>query len=100
MNTLKNKVALITGSARGLGKAFAERYAALGADIVINYLRDKASADEVLSNIKAMGAREIAVQADVSKVADLEMLFTEAKKEFGKIYNVVANAGIDLVETP
>jgi len=100
MNTLKNKVALITGSARGLGKAIAERYAALGADIVINYSRDKASADEVLSNIKAMGVRVIAVQADVSKVTDLERLFTEAKKEFGKIDIVVANAGIELVETP
>ncbi len=51
---LKNKVALITGSARGLGKAIAERYAALGADIVINYSRDKASAEEVVNNIKAL----------------------------------------------
>src|SRR5882757_5740606 len=100
MNSLKNKTALITGSARGLGKAIAERYAALGADIVINYSRDKASADEVVSNIKAMGARVIAVQADVSKVADIERLFNEAKKEFGKIDIVVANAGIEMVETP
>src|SRR6201996_3182735 len=100
MNTLKNKVALITGSVRGLGKAIAERYAALGADIVINYSRDKASADEVVSNIKAMGVKVIAVQADVSKVADIERLFDEAKKAFGKIDIVVANAGIELVETP
>lgn len=99
MNSLKNKVALITGSARGLGKAIAERYAALGADIVINYSRDKASADEVLSNIKAMGVSVIAVQADVSKVADLERLFETAKQAFGKIDIVVANAGIELVET-
>ena len=99
MNSLKNKVALITGSARGLGKAIAERYAALGADIVINYSRDKASADEVVSNIKAMGVRVISVQADVSKVADIARLFEEAKKEFGKIDIVVANAGIELVET-
>src|SRR6201996_5993840 len=98
MNTLKNKVALITGSARGLGKAIAERYAAMGADIVINYSRDKASADEVVSNIKAMGARVIAVQADVSKVAEIARLFDEAKKAFGKIDIVVANAGIELVE--
>ena len=54
MNSLKNKVALITGSARGLGKAIAERYAALGANIVINYSRDKASAEEVVNNIAAM----------------------------------------------
>jgi 3-oxoacyl-[acyl-carrier protein] reductase len=100
MNSLKDKVALITGSARGLGKAIAERYAALGADIVINYSRDKNAADEVVNSIKAMGVQVIAVQADVSKVADLERLFSEAKNTFGKIDIVVANAGIELVETP
>ena len=100
MNSLKNKVALVTGSARGLGKAIAERFAALGADIVINYSKDKSSADEVVSNIKAMGIKVIAVQADVSKVADIQRLFSEAKKVFGKIDIVVANAGIELVETP
>lgn len=100
MKNLKNKVALITGSARGLGKAIAERYAALGADIVINYSRDKASADEVLSNVLAMGVKAIAIKADVSKVADLEYLFNEAKKAFGKIDIVVANAGIEMVEVP
>jgi 3-oxoacyl-[acyl-carrier protein] reductase len=100
MNTLNNKVAVITGSARGLGKAIAERYAALGAAVVINYSRDKASADEVVSNITAMGARVIAVQADVSKVAEIEKLFAAAKEAFGKIDIVVANAGIEMVETP
>ncbi|MES3018784.1 MAG: SDR family oxidoreductase [Bacteroidota bacterium] len=100
MTNLTNKVALITGSARGLGKAIAERYAALGADIIINYSRDKASADEVVSNIRAMGVRVISVQADVSKVADVQRLFAEAINTFGKIDIVVANAGIELVETP
>ena len=100
MNTLQNKTALITGSARGLGKAIAERYAALGANIVINYSKDKTSADEVVSNITAMGAKVIAIQADVSKVAEIEWLFDEAKKAFGKIDIVVANAGIEMVETP
>ncbi|SFO28940.1 3-oxoacyl-[acyl-carrier protein] reductase [Chitinophaga sp. YR627] len=100
MNSLKNKVAIVTGSARGLGKAIAERYAALGADIVVNYSRDKASADEVVGNIKAMGGRVIAVQADVSKVGDIGRLFSEAKAAFGKVDIVVANAGIELVETP
>ena len=100
MNTLKNKVALITGSARGLGKAIAERYAALGADIVLNYSRDKASAEEVESNIKAMGVKVISVQADVSKVSDIKRLFAEAKNAFGRIDIIVANAGIEMVETP
>ena len=100
MYTLQNKTALITGSARGLGKAIAERYAALGANIVINYSKDKTSADEVVSNITAMGVKVIAVQADVSKVVDIERLFDEAIKAFGKIDIVVANAGIEMVETP
>lgn len=100
MNSLKNKVALITGSVRGLGKAIAERYAALGAAIVLNYSKDAAAAEEVEKNIKAMGPRVIAVQADISKVADIKKLFDEAKKAFGKIDIVVANAGIEMVETP
>lgn len=100
MKTLNEKVAVITGSARGLGKAIAERYASLGANIVINYSRDKASADEVMRNVTAMGVKAIAVQADVSKVADIERLFAEARSAFGKIDIVVANAGIEMVETP
>ncbi len=100
MNTLKNKTALITGSGRGLGKAIAERYAALGADLILNYSRDRISADEVLSNVKAMGAKAVSVQADVSKVSEIERLFAEGIAAFGKIDIVVANAGIEMVETP
>lgn len=100
MNSLKGKTALITGSARGLGKAIAQRYAALGADIVLNYSRDKAAAEETLSAIKAMGVKAVAVQGDVSKVADIEKLFNETIAAFGKIDIVVANAGIEMVETP
>ena len=100
MNILANKVALITGSSRGLGQAIAERYAALGASIIVNYTKGKEAADQVVSTITAMGANAIAVQADVSKVADVERLFAEAKMAFGKIDIVVANAGIELVETP
>ena len=100
MTSLKNKVALITGSTSGLGKAIAERYATLGADIVINYPKDRASADVVLSNIKAAGANAIAIQADISRVPELTRMFEEAKKYFGKIDIVVANAGIEMVEVP
>ena len=100
MISLKNKTALITGSARGLGKAIAERFASLGANIVVNYSKDIASANEVVSNIESLGVRAIAVQADVSKPADIEKLFSEAKKAFGKIDIVVANAGVELADVP
>jgi len=85
MKTLNNKVAVITGSARGLGKAIAERYASLGANIVINYSKDKASAEEVVSNITAMGVKVIAVQADVSKVADIQKLLKKLLKHLVKL---------------
>lgn len=100
MQTLHNKVALITGSGRGLGKAIAERFAALGADIVVNYSRDKESAEQVVSNIKAMGVRAIGIQADVSKPAEIKQLFAAAKATFGKLDIVVANAGVELVDVP
>ena len=100
MKTLENKVALITGSSRGLGQAIAERYAALGASIIVNYTKGKEQAEQVVSTITAMGSKAIAVQADISHVADIERLFSEAKAALGKIDIVVANAGIELVETP
>jgi len=100
MKTLSNKVALITGSARGLGQAISERYASLGAHIVLNYSRDRKSAENVADNLRAKGTEVIAIQSDVSKTSDLEHLFAEAKKHFGKIDIVVANAGIEMIDVP
>lgn len=100
MTNLKNKVALITGSARGIGKAIAERYAALGADIVVNYTKQEEAATETVGQLKALGVRAIAVQADVAQVADIERLFATAQTTFGKIDLVVANAGVELVGVP
>ena len=100
MTNLKNKVALITGSARGIGKAIAERYAALGADIVVNYTSNSAAADETVARINDLGGRALAVQADVAQVADIERLFTTAQTTFGKIDIVVVNAGVELLNVP
>lgn len=100
MTNLKDKVALITGSARGIGKAIAERYASLGADIVLNYARDKTAADETVTRIKACGVKVIAVQGDVANVDDVNHLFEMAQATFGKIDIVVANAGVELVGLP
>lgn len=96
MKPLHHKVALITGSSRGIGKAIAERYAQLGADIVVNYTSNKTAADNVVAFAESQQVRSIAVQADVSKVADIEHLFETAIRHFGKIDIVVANAGLEL----
>lgn len=100
MNSLKNKVAIVTGSSRGLGKAIAERFAALGANIVVNYSKDKASAEQVVKNIEALGVKALLIQGDMSVVADIKNIFNEAIKSFGKIDIVVANAGIESVDLP
>lgn len=100
MTQLKNKVALVTGSTSGIGKAIAERYARLGADIVINDPKDASAGNKMIADMEAMGVRAIAVQADVSKRSDVEKMFTEAKNAFGKIDIVVANAGIQLAGVP
>jgi 3-oxoacyl-[acyl-carrier protein] reductase len=98
MTDLTNKVALITGSARGVGKAIAERYASLGARIVINYSKDEKSALETAAVIQRLGAEAITIQGDVSNVADIERLFARALEKFGKLDIVVANAGVEIID--
>ncbi len=97
MTDLTGKVALITGSARGLGRAIAERYAALGAHIVVNYAGSEHAAGELVTRIEGQGRKAIAVRADVSKVAEINRLFDVAMQMFGRLDIVVANAGIELV---
>ena len=82
MTNLRNKVALITGSARGIGKAIAERYGSLGANVVVNYSSGESAVRETVANIERLGGAAIAVQADVSKVADIERMFAAALETF------------------
>jgi len=96
MTDLSNKVALITGSARGIGKAIAERYAKLGADIVVNYTKNENAANDTVTEIKKLGRKAISVQGNVENLADIERLFETAMKTFGKIDIVVVNAGVEL----
>jgi len=97
MTSLKNKVALVTGSARGIGRAIAVRYGSLGASVVVNYSTDVKRARETIEEIERSGSIAIAVQADVSKVADIDRLFAAALDKFGRLDIVVANAGVELV---
>jgi 3-oxoacyl-[acyl-carrier protein] reductase len=91
---LKGKVAVVTGASKGIGAAIAQHLAAEGAAVVVNYSSSKEGADRVVAEIAGNGGRAIAVQADVSKPADIRRLFAEAKKAFGTLDVLVNNAGV------
>lgn len=89
---LEGKTAIVTGASRGLGRAIAEHYARAGADLVVNY--NSTPCQDLVDYVESIGRKAIAVQADVSKVADCERLVDEAVKNFGKLDILVNNAGI------
>jgi 3-oxoacyl-[acyl-carrier protein] reductase len=91
---LKGKVAVVTGASKGIGAAIARDLAAEGAAVVVNYSSSKEGAERVVADIKGMGGRALAVQADVSRPADIQRLFAETKKAFGRLDVLVNNAGI------
>jgi 3-oxoacyl-[acyl-carrier protein] reductase len=97
MSNLNNKVAVITGSARGIGKAIAERYGSLGASVVVNYVASEGPAQETVAAIKRLGGAATAIQADVSNVADIDRLFAKTIEQYSHVDIVVANAGLELV---
>lgn len=96
MNSLQGKVALVTGSSRGIGATIAKDLAAAGASVVVNYAGSREAADEVVAGITASGGQAIAVQADVSKSDQVKNLFDSAFARFGKLDILVNNAGIIL----
>jgi len=91
---LTSKVAVVTGASKGIGAAIAKHLAAEGATVVVNYASSKTGADKVVAEITGAGGKAVAVQADVSKKADIGKLFSETKKTFGHVDILVNNAGI------
>ena len=91
---LENQIVLVTGGSRGIGKAAALACAREGAHIIINYAGNVKAAEETVKEISDLGQKCLAVQADISKLADVERLIEEATAEFGKIDILVNNAGI------
>lgn len=90
---LTGKVAVVTGASKGIGASIAKHLAAEGAAVVVNYATSE-EADRVVGEISGHGGKAIAVQADVSKQAEIAHLFAEAKKAFGKLDILINNAGI------
>lgn len=87
-----NKIALVTGSGRGIGKAVALHLARLGADVVVNYFRNRTPAEETAAEIHALGRRAIVVKANVGEMEGLDHLFAETDKAFGALDILVSNA--------
>jgi 3-oxoacyl-[acyl-carrier protein] reductase len=93
-NKLAGKVAVVTGASKGIGASIAKQLAADGASVVVNYSSSKSGADKVVGEITKDGGKAVAIQADVAKKADVERLFAETKKAFGRLDILVNNAGV------
>ena len=91
---LESKVALVTGASRGIGKATALTLAEYGADVVVNYMQSAERAEEVVSQIRNLGRKSIAVQGDVSKESEVSSFVKKAVDAVGPIDILVNNAGI------
>jgi len=92
--TREHPVAIVTGSSRGIGRATAERLAADGYAVIVNYVSRSAAAAEVVQAIEARGGQAKAVQADVSRPPDREQLIAQAYRGWGRLDLLVNNAGI------
>ena len=89
------KVALVTGSGRGMGRQNAIELASRGADLVINYSRASGPAEAVVAEIEKLGRKAIAIKADVSKPAETAAMFKQAIEHYGRLDIVVSNSGVE-----
>jgi 3-oxoacyl-[acyl-carrier protein] reductase len=94
MSKLQNKVAIVTGASKGIGASIARHLADAGAAVVVNYASSREGAERVVGEITRNGGRAIAVQGSVAKQGDVDRLFAETKKAFGRLDILVNNAGV------
>jgi len=90
--TLTGKVALITGSAKRLGRAIALHLAAEGADVIVHFHRSRGDAEELVTEIKNLGRRSMSISADLAKKSDIDQLFVQVHKQFSRLDILVNNA--------
>ena len=93
-HNLTGKVAIVTGSSRGMGRKIAEDLAGNGAKVIVNYSNNPQLAEEVVNGIKQKGGEALAIQADISKVVEIEQLFQITLEAYGQVDILVNNAGI------
>jgi 3-oxoacyl-[acyl-carrier protein] reductase len=91
---LVGKVAVVTGASKGIGAGIAKEFAEAGASVIVNYVSAKQDADRVVDEIIKRAGKAVAIQGSVAKKTEVEKLFTEAEKAFGKIDILVNNAGV------
>lgn len=91
---LNGKVVVVTGASKGIGAGIAKQFALEGASVVVNYASAKHDADRIVDEISKRDGKAVAIQGNVSKKAEVERLFAEAEKAFGKIDTLVNNAGV------
>lgn len=94
MIKLEDKVAIVTGSSRGIGAQIAETLSRAGAKVVINYLNNRTAADQVVTKIQSCGGDAIVKKADVGKTDEVKALFDAGIAKFGKVDILINNAGI------
>src|SRR6478609_7173369 len=94
MSRLSGKTAVVTGASKGIGAGIAKGLAAEGAAVVVNYASSKEGAERVVADIVKAGGKALAVQGDVSKASDVQRIFAETKKAFGRLDVLVNNAGV------
>jgi 3-oxoacyl-[acyl-carrier protein] reductase len=94
MKRLTGKVAVVTGASKGIGAAIAKQLAADGAQVVVNYATSREGANKVVKEITEAGGDAIAVGASIPNEADIEALFAEARKAYGRVDILVNNAGV------
>jgi glucose 1-dehydrogenase len=93
-HVLKQQVALVTGASSGIGHAIAEAMAYAGASVVVNYHSQAEPAEALVAKIRKAGGHALAVKADVGQEADVQRLFEETIKAFGRVDILVANSGV------